>query len=65
VTDVTAMKKAYEEISILRDRLYKENLALREEIDVTRMFEEIVGSSPALQTVLSKVARWHTATRQC
>ena len=57
VTDITAMKKAYEEISILRDRLYKENLALREEIDVTRMFEEIVGSSPALQAVLSKVAK--------
>jgi formate hydrogenlyase transcriptional activator len=37
--------------------LYKENLALREEIDVTRMFEEIVGSSPALQVVLSQVAK--------
>jgi transcriptional regulator with GAF, ATPase, and Fis domain len=37
--------------------LYKENLALREEIDVSRMFEEIVGSSPALHVVLSQVAR--------
>ena len=57
VTDITAMKNAFEEISILRDQLYKENLALREEIDVARMFEEIVGSSPALQAVLSKVAK--------
>jgi transcriptional regulator with GAF, ATPase, and Fis domain len=37
--------------------LYKENLALREEIDIARMFEEIVGSSPALQAVLSQVAK--------
>jgi len=57
VTDITAMKNAYQEISALRDRLYKENLALREEIDVARMFEEIVGSSPALQAVLSQVAK--------
>lgn len=27
VTDITAMKNAFEEISILRDQLYKENLA--------------------------------------
>jgi len=57
VTDVTVMKNALEEIRALRDQLYKENLALREEIDITRMFEEIVGSSPALQSVLSQVAR--------
>ena len=57
VMDITAMKNAFEEIRILRDQLYKENLALREEIDITRMFEEIVGSSPALQAVLSQVAK--------
>jgi len=57
VTDTTAMKNAFEEIRILRDQLYKENLVLREEIDITRMFEEIVGSSPALQAVLANVAR--------
>jgi transcriptional regulator with GAF, ATPase, and Fis domain len=51
------MKNALEEIRTLRDQLYKENLALREEIDITRMFEEIVGSSPALQAVLSRVAK--------
>jgi len=57
VMDVTAMKNAFDEIQLLRDQLYKENLALREEIDVSRMFEEIVGSSPALQAVLSQVAK--------
>jgi len=57
VMDITAMKNAFEEIQTLKDQLYKENLALREEIDITRMFEEIVGSSPALQAVLSQVAK--------
>jgi len=57
VVDITTMKNAMEEIQALRDQLYKENLALREEIDVTRMFEEIVGSSPPLQAVLSRVAK--------
>jgi transcriptional regulator with GAF, ATPase, and Fis domain len=51
------LKNALEEIQALRDQLYKENVALREEIDITRMFEEIVGSSPALQAVLSRVAK--------
>ena len=57
VMDITAMKNAFEEIQMLRDQLYKENVALREEIDIARMFEEIVGSSPALQAVLSRVAK--------
>jgi transcriptional regulator with GAF, ATPase, and Fis domain len=55
--NVAALKNAFEEIQVLKDQLYKENLALREEIDVKRMFEEIVGSSPALQVVLSRVAK--------
>ena len=33
------------------------NVALREEIDKASMFEEIVGTSPALQTVLSRVTK--------
>jgi DNA-binding NtrC family response regulator/PAS domain-containing protein len=57
VTDITVMKNAFEEIRVLKDQLYKENLALREEIDITRMFEEIVGSSPPLQAVLAHVAK--------
>jgi PAS domain S-box-containing protein len=39
------------------DRAQRENLALREEIDKVSMFEEIVGTSPALQAVLARVAR--------
>ncbi|HEY7635969.1 MAG TPA: sigma 54-interacting transcriptional regulator [Gemmatimonadales bacterium] len=38
-------------------RVESENLALREEIDSSSMFEEIVGSSPALKRVLAEVAR--------
>ncbi|HEU4682893.1 MAG TPA: sigma 54-interacting transcriptional regulator, partial [Nitrospira sp.] len=39
------------------DRIRNENMALREEIDGTSMFEEIVGSSPALRKVLQHVAK--------
>ena len=42
-----ALQKAIEEIRELKDQLYKENLALRDEIDRASMFEEIVGASPA------------------
>ena len=48
---------ALDEIKKLRDQLYKENIALREEIDKASMFEEIVGESPALQAVLARVAK--------
>ncbi|HTC89504.1 MAG TPA: sigma 54-interacting transcriptional regulator [Bryobacteraceae bacterium] len=57
VTDITERKQALEEIKKLRDLLYKENIALRDEIDKASMFEEIVGESPALQAVLARVAR--------
>ena len=52
-----ALEHAFEEIKRLRDRLQDENLALREEIDQAFMFEEIVGASAALKTVLSHVAK--------
>jgi formate hydrogenlyase transcriptional activator len=39
------------------ERLHHENIALREEIDKASMFEEIVGASPALQAVLSRVSK--------
>ena len=57
VMDVTATKKAFEEITALKDELYKENIVLREEVDKTSMFEEVVGTSPALQTVLARAAK--------
>jgi PAS domain S-box-containing protein len=52
-----ALQKAFEEIKALKDRLYEENLALREEVDQASMFEEIIGTSAALRDVLSRVAK--------
>ena len=39
------------------ERLQHENIALREEIDILSMFEEIVGTSTALQAVLSRASK--------
>jgi len=39
------------------EAMRNENLALREQIDQAFMFEEIVGSSPALQSVLSSIVK--------
>jgi PAS domain S-box-containing protein len=49
-TDIEDRKQAEE-------RTRQENFALREEIDHSSMFEEIVGSSPALSKVLAQVAK--------
>src|ERR1700722_5071353 len=49
-TDIEDRKQA-------EDRLRSENVALREEIDKASMFEEIVGTSPALQAVLARVSK--------
>jgi PAS domain S-box-containing protein len=51
------LEAAFEEIKRLKDRLQDENVALREEIDQAFMFEEIVGSSPALRAVLSSAVK--------
>ena len=51
------LQNALLEIKMLKDHLYEENVALREEIDKASMFEEIVGESPALQSVLARVAK--------
>jgi hypothetical protein len=53
-------QSAVEELELLREQLEqldKENLALRDEVDRVPMFEEIVGASPALQTVLSNIVK--------
>jgi len=47
-TDIDDRKKA-------EQRICNENLALREEIDRSSMYEAIVGSSEALRTVLSQI----------
>ena len=52
-----ALETAFEQIKELKDQLYKENIALREEIDKVSMFEEIVGSSEPLRHVLVQVAK--------
>jgi transcriptional regulator with GAF, ATPase, and Fis domain len=52
-----ALESAVEELELLREQLDKENLALRDEVDRVSMFEEIVGTSPALQAVLSRVIK--------
>jgi len=53
----TELESAFEEIKRLRDRLQDENVALREEIIRSSMFEEIVGSSQPLRMVLEQVTR--------
>jgi PAS domain S-box-containing protein len=50
LTDIEDRKRTEE-------RLQQENVALREELDKTSMFEDIVGASPALTSVLSRVAK--------
>jgi PAS domain S-box-containing protein len=49
-TDIEERKRAEE-------RLQQENVALREEIDQASMFEGIVGASPALTSVLSRLSK--------
>jgi formate hydrogenlyase transcriptional activator len=49
-TDIDDRKQAEE-------RTRQENVALREQIDQVFMFDEIVGSSPALKTVLSGILK--------
>jgi transcriptional regulator with GAF, ATPase, and Fis domain len=51
------MESAVEELERLREQLDKENLALLGEVDRVSMFEEIVGTSPALQAALSRVLK--------
>jgi formate hydrogenlyase transcriptional activator len=49
-TDIEDRKRAEE-------KLQQENVALREEIDKASMFEEIVGTSPVLKSVLSRISK--------
>jgi PAS domain S-box-containing protein len=49
-TDIEDRKQA-------EQRLHNENVALREEIDRASMYEEIVGSSLALRSVLSRLSK--------
>ena len=53
----TSLETAFGEIKTLKDQLFKENIALREEIVQTSMFEEIVGESRACRLC------WHASPR--
>ena len=57
ILDLSEQKRAEAEIRALRDQLYKENLALRDEVDRASMFEEIVGTSKPLRAVISRIAK--------
>jgi formate hydrogenlyase transcriptional activator len=54
---IMALSEDITEVKRLRDQLRDENLVLREEIDHAFMFEEIIGSSPVLQAVLSSITK--------
>lgn len=47
-----ALETAFAEIETLKDQLFNENVALRQEIVEVSMFEEIVGTSESLRRVL-------------
>ena len=49
------LEKAYREIRRLTDRLRDENVLLRQQIGQVFMFEDIVGSSPALKNVFASI----------
>jgi formate hydrogenlyase transcriptional activator len=55
--DIEELKRAQRELDELKERLYKENIALREELTQTSMFEEIVGTSAPLRRVLALVEK--------
>jgi PAS domain S-box-containing protein len=57
VLDLSEQKRAEAEIRALKDQLYKENLALRDEIDRTSMFEEIVGISGSFKRVVERISK--------
>lgn len=53
----TELERAFAEISLLKEQFYKENVALRDEVDRVSMFEQIVGTSQVLEAVLSRVIK--------
>jgi PAS domain S-box-containing protein len=55
--DIEDLKRVQYELHDLKEQLHKENIALRDEINQTSMFEEIVGTSEPLRRVLGMVAK--------
>jgi len=50
-------KRAEDALKLLKDQLYRENIALRDEVVRASMFDEIVGTSNLLKVVLSRIAK--------
>lgn len=57
LTDIDDRKRAEQELRQLKEQLDRENIALRDEITQTSMFEEIVGTSTPLRRLLVLVAK--------
>src|SRR5262249_7958269 len=57
ILDRSEQERAEAEIRALKDQMYKENLALRDEVEQATMFDEIVGTSNPLKAVLARIAR--------
>ena len=51
------LQRSEQELRAAEQRLQHENVVLREEIDQASMFQEIVGTSKPLHTVLSRVSK--------
>ncbi|MCK5710161.1 MAG: PAS domain S-box protein, partial [Deltaproteobacteria bacterium] len=49
------LQSAFSEIEILKDKLEKENVYLKEEIELTYSYPDIIGQSKAIKSVLSKM----------
>jgi len=57
ITDIDDRKRAEQELHQLKEQLRKENIALRDEVTQSGMFEEIVGTSAPLRQLLALVAK--------
>jgi formate hydrogenlyase transcriptional activator len=57
LSDIEDRKRAEQELHQHKDRLFHENIALRDEVSQASMFEEIVGSSAPLRRVLALVGK--------
>jgi len=57
ITRWFGMRTDIEDLKQSGSQAERENLALREQVDVIAMFEEIVGTSPLLRAVLARVAK--------
>jgi len=55
--DLTTQKRAEAEIRTLKEQLCRENVELRDEVDGSTTFEEIVGASKPLKAVFSRIAK--------